>query len=97
MKIKMPHRRWDRIKRELRLIKLPQKINYKGDIKGNYCLPFYNDEEWDYGYPRFHFESKFIHRQRTDIDIHIDWIKHKEADGFHDLITHLVARIEKIR
>lgn len=89
----MPHNRWDRVKKKMGLVKLPKKINYKGDAKGSYYLAL----EAGKAYPRFHFESQYIRRYKTVIDIHIDWVRHKEADSFHSLIDDLMEQIEGIR
>lgn len=93
MKITLYYKQWARVKKQLGLVKLEDKINYKGYIKKCYTLPIKPNRF----YPRFHFETQFISKYRHIVDIHIDWVRHTESDGFHPLIDELVEKINNIK
>lgn len=87
----MPYERWKRVKSHFELKKRAKKVNYKGEEKGNYILPLFPPAP----YPRFHFETEYRWNYHS-IDIHIDWVAHKYADGFHPAIEEFVKKIDTI-
>lgn len=92
MKIKLTYKQWKKVKKALKLVMLDPKVNHKGDIKHQYIAKFHEHRR----YPRYHFETRFVHPDAHIIDIHIDWVQHTKSDGIHPLIDNYIEKIKQL-